>query len=142
VIAVPGWLLARLCRHAESAYPAECCGLLIGRPAAAGFLEITDIAASANVSTGSPRDSFEIDPGLRLRLHRQTRGSGTAIVGHYHSHPDRPAEPSARDAAAVWEPDLVWMIIAVERGAATDVRAFRYQTGQNRFCRLPLRTGL
>jgi proteasome lid subunit RPN8/RPN11 len=142
VINAPASLLARLCRHAESAYPAECCGLLVGRDTAAGWLEISDAVASANVTTGSAAETFEIDPGLRLRLARQLRGSGTAIIGHYHSHPDGPAEPSARDAAEVWEPDLVWMIVAVDRGTARDVQAFRFDAAQKRFRRRPLRSGL
>jgi proteasome lid subunit RPN8/RPN11 len=115
-------VLAAVRRAAEAAYPEECCGLLLGRRDGAR-LAVDEAVASANLSP-RPRDSFEIDPRLRLRLHKALRGTGREVLGHYHSHPDAPASPSARDRAQAWEPDLLWLIVAVPGGRAGELAAF------------------
>lgn len=109
---------------AECAYPCECCGLLIGRRSALGWLRVSAVAASANVDP-RPRDRYEVDPALRLRLMRRLRDGDEAIVGHYHSHPDAPAVPSAHDIAMAFEPQLIWLIVSVDRGRAGPLAAFR-----------------
>lgn len=121
---------------AEHAYPCECCGLLIGRRSALGWLRVSGIAPSANVDP-RPRNCFEVDPALRLRLMCQLRGSDEAIVGHYHSHPDAPAVPSAHDIAMAFEPQLIWLIVSVERGRAGPPAAFRCEAAGG-YCNLPL----
>ncbi len=125
-IHAPRALLAEIEAQAVAAYPCECCGLLVGQPHGAGALVLTAIAASANVTAHSPRDSFEVDPGLRFRLMRELRGTAAGIVGHYHSHPDRPALPSTRDATAACEPELVWLIVSVTADGAGPPAAFRF----------------
>jgi proteasome lid subunit RPN8/RPN11 len=141
VIIAPPALVARIRALAAGEYPSECCGLLIGRRHGAGAIVLTDIAPSRNVTTGSPHDSFEIDPGMRIRLMRGLRGGADALVGHYHSHPDRPATPSPRDAAAAFEPDLLWLIVAVNAGTPGDIAAFRYDPARAAFARVALGTG-
>ncbi len=115
--------LARLGSAAEDAYPRECCGLLVGHGAGGDFT-VTRIEPSANVEpTGAP-DRFEIDPTLRIRLQRGLRGGADAIIGHYHSHPDHAAAPSATDRAMAYEPEMVWLITAIAAGKAGASRAF------------------
>lgn len=133
MIRAPRALLDRIRALAVAAYPCECCGLLLGRPLGADDLVLTDIAPSRNVTRGSPRDSFEVDPALRLRLSRSLRGGAETIVGHYHSHPDRPATPSQRDAGAAWEPDLIWLIVAVTAAGSSELAAFRFEPPRNAF---------
>lgn len=123
---------------AEHAYPSECCGLLTGYRPSRDSLWITGIHPSANVTRGSTRDSFEVDPVLRFSLMRQLQDSRDSIVGHYHSHPDKPAEPSARDAASAREPELAWLIISVHRGRAHDLAAFVFEPGRRAFRRIEL----
>lgn len=115
--------LARIKSAAEQAYPRECCGLLVGHGGGGDFT-VTRIEPSANVETSGAPDRFEIDPGLRIRLQRGLRGGPGAIIGHYHSHPDHAAEPSATDRAMAYEPEMVWLITAVEGGKAGASRAF------------------
>jgi proteasome lid subunit RPN8/RPN11 len=114
-----------LAAEARAAYPDECCGLLVGRARdGGGVMKVTRAVPSRNVTTGSPRHSFEVDPAVRLRLMRALRGTDEAIVGHYHSHPDGPARPSAHDVACTFEPELLWLIIAVGDGLAVATGAF------------------
>ncbi len=109
--------LAAIARAAEEAYPEECCGLLVGT-LQGGHRRVTRIAASANVAEGDRRQRFEVDPRLIFALHRELRGGSERLVGHYHSHPDGPAAPSATDARMAWEPGLAWLIVPVAAGRA------------------------
>ncbi len=87
----------------------EVCGLLLGRTAAA----ITGAVSARNVAA-DPARSFEIDPATLLRVHREARGQGQAVIGHYHSHPNGNGNPSKRDAARALENGQLWLIIAAD----------------------------
>ena len=132
MIGLPRPLLRRIRAAAEEAYPAECCGLLVGRRDGQGGVEVTAIEPSPNVAA-SGNDRFEVDPRVRLDVMRALEGGPEDIIGHYHSHPDHPAEPSARDLEMAFEPDLVWVIAAVDKGRATEVRAHVLDTSGDRF---------
>lgn len=140
MIVIPARLLQRIAESAEHAYPEECCGLLIGRDDGGARIAVTRVAASRNVAEGRERDSFEVDPKLRFDLMRELNGGPERIVGHYHSHPGHPARPSARDAAMVFEPDLVWVIVSVEDGRADRVTAHAFDTERGGFREIPIRS--
>jgi proteasome lid subunit RPN8/RPN11 len=123
---------------AEQAYPRECCGLLVGHGRPAGEIEVVRVARSENF--GKARDRFEIDPRLWVDLTRALRGSPQRVVGLYHSHPDRAAQPSAVDLEAAWAEELIWLIVAVEAGQAVHVSAHVLDHGGRQFRRLELRT--
>jgi proteasome lid subunit RPN8/RPN11 len=118
-------VLRRIIADSERRYPEECCGLLVGRRTVDGSIEVTEEHASANVAEAGRERRFEIDPALRFRLMRTLAGTPETIVGHYHSHPDRLAVPSAHDVAMAFEPELVWLITAVAAGRAVETAAFR-----------------
>ena len=124
---------------AEAAYPKECCGLLVGRDGDGDGLEVREIHPSANLATGG-HDRFEIDPGLRFDLQRRLRGGPDRVIGLYHSHPDHPARPSKTDLEEAWEPELVWLIVAVERGQAIHTTAHRLVADGGRFEEIALHT--
>lgn len=105
-VAIASGVTKQLLEAAASAAPEECCGLLLGRP---GHIE-TAVPAK-NVAHDRTR-SFEIDPAALLRTHREARGAGKQVIGHYHSHPNGVAEPSKRDAARAVENGQLWVIIA------------------------------
>ncbi len=140
MIGLPRPLLRRIRAAAEEAYPTECCGLLIGCRDPIGDVEVTAIEPSPNVAA-TGHDRFEVDPRVRLDVMRALEGAPEGIVGHYHSHPDHPAEPSAHDLEMAFEPDLVWVIAAVEGGRATEVRAHVLDASGNRFHELEVQTG-
>lgn len=106
----------------EAAFPREACALLVGD---AG-LRVTEIVPAANVST-DPEREFELDPAVHIAVLRRLRDEdGTnRIIGHWHSHPNGRDEPSAKDAAMVSDPGLVWLITAVHDGRALPLRAFK-----------------
>jgi len=133
VIAIPAALLERIKETAETAWPEECCGLLAGLRKPDGGIAVTRLAASRNVTEGDTRQRFEVDPMVRFELMRELGDGPEAIVGHYHSHPDHPARPSEHDLEMAFEPDLVWLIVAVEGGRATETTAWAATAGATGF---------
>jgi proteasome lid subunit RPN8/RPN11 len=113
---------AELAALGEAAWPREACALLVGD---AG-LRVSEIVPAANVST-DPEREFELDPAVHIATLRRLREAGgtNSIIGHWHSHPNGRDEPSAKDAAMVSDPGLVWLITAVHDGRALPVRAFQ-----------------
>lgn len=126
---------AELAALGEAAFPREACALLIGDRS----LRVSDIVPAANVSTDPARE-FELDPAVHIAVLRRLRESdGTNfIIGHWHSHPNGRDEPSAKDAAMVSDPGLVWLISAVHDGRALPVRAFRAVPQDDGFAFTPL----
>ncbi len=120
-----GLLLERIATSAETVFPDECCGLLVGHSLEGGGLTVSHVEASPNRTQGARHDSFEVDPKLRFDLMRELADGAERIVGHYHSHPGGLAEPSGRDLVMAWEPELVWIITSVVDGLAISTRAWR-----------------
>ena len=126
---------------AESAYPEEACGLLVGRAEPDGAWRVSAVEASANVAEPPRTERFEVDPRLRLRLERERRDADDAVIGVYHSHPSGSAEPSDTDRAMIFEPAMIWLITAVDEGRAGATMAWRPTADGAAFLPLPLDLG-
>src|SRR5262245_64237082 len=111
---------------AESAYPSEGCGFLVGAPAANGNAHVTRHVPVHNqrVEAGTSRNRYEIAPEDFLRTEKQLRHEGLEILGTYHSHPDHPARPSEYDREHAW-PVFRYLIVAVSKGKAGDARVWQ-----------------
>ena len=129
---------ARIVAIAERAYPEECCGLLVGLDDPDGRIVVTRLVESRNLRTERARDRFEIDPQVRITVEIELRGRAERVVGHYHSHPDHPARPSATDLESAYEPNLVWVIVGVADGLAGELNAFRLDEAAGAFEPLPM----
>ncbi len=125
------FLIAAAC----GASPHECCGLIIGHKEKQDWF-VDDLAASENLSP-TPTRNFEVDMRLRLRLQKELRGTGRLIIGHYHSHPDGSATPSATDLKSAWEDDMVWIIMAVE-AAEVVMSASVYSDASSSFAKIDI----
>lgn len=112
-LVLPQAVRARIVEHARAAYPNEACGLLSGRIGPDRLWLIDQAHATDNVSASNRKDRFEVDPAAHAALSRDLRGGSTRIVGHYHSHPNHPPEPSATDKASIADPDAVWVIVGL-----------------------------
>lgn len=126
-----------LADHAESTYPYECVGLLIGRiDGNEKFVE--DVFPAHNTWTAeisltdaehehSLRDRFYLDPRDYLKADRSATARGLDIVGCYHSHPDHPALPSERDrvgAQGIGAGNFSFLIQSVRDGRAAELNAW------------------
>ena len=121
--------IASIRNAAERAFPHECCGLLVG--SGEEVVAVTDVVAAANVAGDRVRH-FAIDPQLQFDTLRAARERGLRIVGHYHSHPNGRATPSAEDLAMVAD-NAVWVIVAVTASGALAPRAFAGDPGGEEF---------
>lgn len=131
-------LLRRIVDSCEAAFPAEACGLLVGRRDEDAVL-VTEVHPSPNLAD-EPGRAFEVDPALRLALAKRLRGGAEAVVGVYHSHPGQSAQPSRADLMRAWEPELVWLITSVLDGQAVLTTAHSLVADGTRFARVPLCT--
>ncbi len=93
-------------RHAQTAAPRECCGLLLG----AGDRIVT--ARPTDNVAADPLRHFEIDPAALISAERAARGGGVQVLGYYHSHPRGPVAPSRTDRAMAPPDGRVWIIAA------------------------------
>ncbi len=105
--------LDRMRAAAVAAYPAECCGLLVGVLETKAQWRVTHVVPTYNLRAEERNDRFAIDPVTHLALRRCLRGRPEHMIGHYHSHPNGQAYPSAKDLAMGFEPELFWVIVAV-----------------------------
>lgn len=140
MILVPRPLLKTVVDAAEAAYPDECCGLLAGYVEAPDTVVVTRVEVSQNVSDEDTTERFLVDPQLQFDLMRALEGGPERIVGHFHSHPDQAAQPSVRDLERAWEPDLVWLIVAVLDGQAIHTTAHVLDAEGRQFREILLRT--
>lgn len=113
-------LLEALLGAAAATPHSEVCGLLFGEKDRIEAFQPTDNVAAR------PRDAFEIDPRALFTALRAERASGPRLIGHYHSHPNGRAEPSAADLAAS-EPGKLWLILGggIARLWLAEAGAFR-----------------
>jgi proteasome lid subunit RPN8/RPN11 len=98
-------------KAARAAHPRECCGLLEGT-----LLDHTARVSAVHAvrNLADAEDRFEIDPAEHIRLLRDARDAGLAIVGCYHSHPNGKPEPSEYDRENGSDEEFVWLIAAVK----------------------------
>ncbi len=109
--------------HGEEAFPAECCGALLGRPIAGGW-KVDSLVRAANTRAESRRDRYEIAPAELVKIANEARRRGLEIAGFYHSHPGQPARWSATDLEEAHWLGCVYVITEVVRGVAKDTNAF------------------
>src|SRR6202035_1672099 len=109
--------------HGEETYPNECCGVLLGKTAAA-INHVQQIVRAGNTRTDSAHNRYNIAPQELVKIQRQGRGLGYDIVGFYHSHPDHPAQWSKTDFAEAHWMGCSYIITSVEKGKATVTNSF------------------
>jgi len=107
-------------KAAAHGYPDEICGLLIGKSDSKGW-NIVEARQVENLNQTRASDRFQLDPAAYQRIDRELRGSGTEIIGVFHSHPDCPAQPSPTDLSSAWE-GFLYPIISVCAGSVADIR--------------------
>ena len=108
--------------HAHSAYPRECCGILLGK--ANGSERVaTQAIACHNAYEGDQKDRFLLDPKDQVAAERRAREIKLDVLGFFHSHPDCDAYFSATDLANSW-PWYSNIVISVHNGAFHHARAF------------------
>ncbi|HUS13151.1 MAG TPA: M67 family metallopeptidase [Pyrinomonadaceae bacterium] len=122
-----------IARHAESDYPYECCGLLLGSFEAPGLKSISQIYAISNArEEQAKRNRFLIRPEELLKGEQYAAERGLDVIGFYHSHPDHPAVPSQYDLEHAW-PVYSYIVMSVMAGVAGDLRSWEMESDRSTF---------
>src|SRR6266704_5534830 len=118
--------------HGERDYPFECCGLMLGRFAEGSKKVVETYPISNAREEAAKRNRFLIRPEELMRGEKYARAKGLDVVGFYHSHPDDVAVPSQYDLEHAW-PTYSYIVVAVEKGHAADLRSWEMETDRSRF---------
>lgn len=113
--------------HGSETYPDECCGALISKGG-----RIIEAYRLPNTTSAGARRRFRIGPHDYRLAEARADALGGVLSGFYHSHPDHPARPSQHDLENAW-PNLTYVIVAVARGVAGDVTAWRLRDDRSAF---------
>lgn len=114
--------LATMQKHAEEAYPNECCGFFYGKDG-----EVRQILLSKpvdNSKEGDRRRRFEVHPKDYMKAEQFALENDTTLLGVYHSHPEHPAVPSEHDLKQA-VPYFSYIIISVKSKTTADTRSWR-----------------
>jgi proteasome lid subunit RPN8/RPN11 len=114
--------------HAASAYPEECCGVLLGPSPD----RVTEAVRLENVQPDNRQRRFVIDPAAYRAAEALADTRGQALVGFYHSHPNHPARPSSFDLEHAW-PNFSYPIVSVRNGRAGEIRSWRLRADRTAF---------
>ena len=105
--------------HGETAYPNECCGVLIGEVDNTGIVKTARSTLTIDNARedGEQYHRFLITPEDMLRAEQTARSMKLDVIGFYHSHPDHPSAPSGYDKDHAL-PFYSYVIVSVDRGKA------------------------
>ncbi|HYW20831.1 MAG TPA: M67 family metallopeptidase [Nodularia sp. (in: cyanobacteria)] len=123
-----------ICTHAQSTYPEECCGLILGHLGRNGktVVEIISTENAWNTQADhfpgehtlqSTRRRYAIAPQVLLQVQKAAGDRSLNIIGIYHSHPDNSATPSECDRLYAWA-EYSYIIVSVPNGQATTVESW------------------
>ena len=111
---------ATMVRHAESAYPNECCGAMLGR-LVDGRSVVTSAVPLENSFAGGQQDRYEVSPADLLK----------ADIGLFHSHPDCDAYFSETDLknSCPW---YSFVVLSIKAGKFDHANSFRPDYDQSK----------
>lgn len=135
---------------ANSAYPHEGCGLLIGQFSAGGVKIVARFATLTNelltkTITGAPtlpshrqgqgagKTEFVMSPDEFNRETLKAEKEGFDVIGVVHTHPDHPAVPSQIDASQPFLAQWSNIIVAVEKGKTKEMKSWFRETDNEPF---------
>jgi proteasome lid subunit RPN8/RPN11 len=142
-------------QHARADYPAECCGVLLVRPAAVA--EERRLVACRNIQDElhardparfprTARTAYYIGHADLLEIGRR-EGEGFEVRVIYHSHVDAGAYFSETDRqnamvdGSPTYPQATYVVVSVADGRVADTRAHRFSREANGFVEVPLVVG-
>jgi proteasome lid subunit RPN8/RPN11 len=126
--------------HSSSAYPEECCGLLLGRFEDAGENDsktktklVVYVKRMENVFASEERyHRYTIDPSEFLKAEIEAESLGLEIVGIYHSHPNAAAKPSEFDKNHAW-PSLSYVVVEVRDSKPIETKSWVLKEDRTEF---------
>jgi proteasome lid subunit RPN8/RPN11 len=119
-------VLEQMVEHCVRSVPHEACGALLGHRAEDGGGQPPVIISAVAVTNRAerPEHSFRFDEREWLALLYEIERYGLHLAGIYHSHPDSPPFPSAKDRGSVWSGLPSYWIISLA-GDAPKIEVYR-----------------
>ncbi len=117
----------------ETAYPNECCGVLIGDIGNEGIK-----TAKSSLTTDNARENdeqyhrFLITPEDMMKAEQTARSMKLDVIGFYHSHPDHPSAPSGYDKDHAL-PFYSYVIVSVDKGKAQVLTSWELTDDRSNF---------
>ena len=119
-----------ICNHAESVYPEECCGILLGKIVGISktIVEVIPTINAWNKAESdeldrSKNNRYSIDPQDIFMAQKRERELDLDIIGFFHSHPDYAAIPSTCDRSQAWEV-YSYPIVSVINGKVSEIKSW------------------
>jgi proteasome lid subunit RPN8/RPN11 len=127
---------AVMTRHAEAAFPNECCGALLGT-ADGGSKVVHEAVPLENVYAGQQATRYELRPEDLLAADRAARARGMDLVGIFHSHPDHDAYFSETDLknSCPW---YSFVVLSIKGGRYNHAKSFLPNMDQTEAVEEPL----
>lgn len=113
-------LLDLILEDGKKRYPAEACGIILGKVQDNVFVA-RELRSARNLSDDPIR--FILDPRDFMRIQEEADKSGLEIIGIYHTHPEHPPIASQYDLEAAIE-GLVYVIMSVWKDGLGDAKAY------------------
>jgi proteasome lid subunit RPN8/RPN11 len=122
-LSISAKLLEAIEKHGEAQYPEEGAGLILGYGGREPRLAVQLRPLNNGFAPESRHHRYLIDPWAMMEAEQEAESLGLDVIGVFHSHPDHPAQPSEYDRQ--WAmPWYVYLITSIDRGKATETRAW------------------
>lgn len=129
-------IITQVINQAETSYPHECCGFIIGTASLDQSGELQAIGSyylpCLNEKSENRERRFLIDPLAYQGAEDKADSEGLSIISIVHSHPDHPDIPSEFDRVHAW-PGVSYIIVSVCKSKASGYRSWRLTDDRERF---------
>jgi proteasome lid subunit RPN8/RPN11 len=123
-------------REGAASYPHECCGAMLGKDVGSGASARRIVSRLEPMRNSYAADEqyhrFSLDPRELMEIEKKIEGSGLAVLGFYHSHPDHPARPSETDRKNAW-PYYSYAIVSIAKGQPADLTSWQLDEATEQF---------
>jgi len=116
--------------HAQSVYPDECCGAMLGA-IEDGRKSVRIALPLENAYDGARASRYQLRPEDLLRADREARSRQMELIGVYHSHPDCDAYFSETDLrnSCPW---YSFVVLSIRGGAFHHANSWLPDAGQTK----------
>lgn len=126
-----------LCRHAQEAFPEECCGAVVVNANGEEIRRITNVqnAMHEKDPQGYPRNAtiaYFMEPKELLAILQEVDSGHVTLKAFYHSHPNHDAYFSAEDKARAMfgdepsYPEAAYLVISIYDRTVCTIRAYQW----------------
>ena len=117
---IPTEIYREMIAQARALAPIEACGILAGSNGKVEkFYRMTNVDNSGT--------HFMMEPKEQFATVKDIRSNGFEMLAIYHSHPETPARPSAEDIRLALTPDVIYVIVSLQKANGSSVKGFHVE---------------